>query len=470
MMRLRSLVPMLGLASIALFAAACTDDDVELGGGAGEGGEPQEPEPGLGGDGGAGGNTNVGGACATDGAGTLVLDVTGLPDGVDPDIAIDGPDPQAVTSDGSLSLASGEYVVSAARVFDEDPLVRTAYEPTITAPSFCLGADASHTVKVSYAPIPSSNKLWMASGKDDELAGFSSADISETAALDASVSIDTPGAGSIAFDKDGNLWAVGPTIGGDMLVRIPAAELGESGTREPDTTIKVPEIDCYPFINHIAFDPHGNLWLSACDEALHRLAAEDLATSGDKESDVLLAAEEIINNQGIAFDAAGNLWVAGGPTLNRFEAARLEISDTDAPDLQLSVSAALGNTVLGPEELAFDKAGNLWGVSGFTVFQIASADLDQTGEKSVKANVSFDIDVLALPSTPAFDDGNGLWLSLSDGHFGRFSPTQLGRSVAAGTAVTPDVLITTDSVTSGLPIALFPAPQGLPLYHSLPEE
>jgi hypothetical protein len=463
MMRLRLLVPMLGLVSMSVFAAACSsDDDVEVGGAAGAGGEGQTPDPGTGGD------TSPGGACATDGSGTLVLEVTGLPDGVDADISIDGPEPHTAAGGGSLTLDSGDYVVSAARVFDEDPIVRTVYEAQITAPAFCLGPDASRTLKVTYAAIPSSNKLWIASGKDDELAGFSSADIAETAEVDASVSIDTPGAVSIAFDKNGNLWAVGPTIGEDMLVRIPAAELGDSGTREPDIKIKVPEIECFPFINHIAFDPHGNLWLSACEDQLRRINAADLTSSGDKESDVLFT--EVVNNQGIAFDAAGNLWVAGGPSIERFDAARLDISDIDAPDLKLEVSAALGITVLGPEELAFDKAGNLWGISGSTVFQIASSDLDGTGEQTVKANVSFDVDVLALPFTPAFDDGNGLWVSLASGQFGRFSPTQLGESAAAGAPVTPDVLITSDSVTSGLPIALFPAPQGLPLYHSLPEE
>jgi hypothetical protein len=253
-----------------------------------------------------------------------------------------------------------------------------------------------------------------------------------------------------------------------MLVRIPAAELGASGTRDPDIKIKVPEIECFPFINHIAFDPRGNLWLSACGNELRRLNASDLKTSGDKISDVLFT--EVEANQGIAFDGAGNLWVAG-PTLDRFDADRLDLSDVDAPDLKLSIATAKGNQMLGGgEELAFDKAGNLWGVAGSTVFQIASNVLDGTGTKSVKANVSFDIDVLALPGTPAFDDGNGLWLSLADGELGRFSPEQLGSSSAPGTAVAPDLAISSDSITTSLPVALFPAPQGLPLYHSLPAD
>jgi sugar lactone lactonase YvrE len=309
----------------------------------------------------------------------------------------------------------------------------------------------------------------MPTAKDDELAGFTSQAIAEAGMTDASVSIHAPGSGSLAFDKDGNLWAVGPVIGGDMLVRIPAADLGESGTREPDIKITIPAIKCFPFINHIALDASGNLWASACDNEVHRLAAADLATSGDKTSDVVFSS--VVNNSGIAFDKAGNLWVAGGPTLVRFDAARLDTSDADAPDLAISVTAAAPpKNVLAVDEVAFDKAGNLWGISGSTVFQLGAADLEGTGDEDVEASVSFTMDVRGLPSTPAFDDGDGLWVGLADGYFGRFSPTQLSApSKGPGMPVTPSVLISSASISTGLPLAFFPAPAGLPLYHSIPE-
>ena len=79
-----------------------------------------------------------------------------------------------------------------------------------------------------------------------------------------------------------------------------------------------------------------------------------------------------------------------------------------------------------------------------------------------KANISFDIEVGALPSTPAFDEGNGLWVDLADGQFGRFSPEQLGSSADAGDPINPELMITSDSITSTLPLAFYPAPQGLP--------
>jgi hypothetical protein len=104
------------------------------------------------------------------------------------------------------------------------------------------------------------------------------------------------------------------------------------------------------------------------------------------------------------------------------------------------------------------------------VFQIASADLEGTGERDVVANVSIQIGVTALLNQPAFDDGNGLWLGLNAGFIGRFSPEQLGSSTASGSSRTPELVIETSSVDSLLPVAFFPAPAGLPLYHSIPVE
>jgi hypothetical protein len=470
MMRLRYLVPVLGLATSSFAAVACgTDGSVDDGGGGAGGAAPTPTGGGAGAAGEVGAAGEGGAACAEDGTGTLVIEISGLPEGVLADVSTSGAHEYAVTESGSLEdITSGNYSVTAARVFDEDPIVRTVYDAKVTAPSFCLADGESHTVKVAYTAIPSSNKLWMPSGTEQELAGFTSQAIAESGMTDASVAIHAPGSVSVAFDPDGNLWAVGPVTGGDMLVRIPAAELGESGTREPDTTIKVPEIECYPFINHIAFDASGNLWLSACEDQVHRLAAADLTTSGDKISDVLLTS--VVNNSGIAFDNAGKLWVAGGPTLERFDAARLALSDTDAPDLALSVTNATPDkTVLGVDELAFDKNGNLWGISGSYVFELAAADLEGTGEQDVVARHSFTMDVLGIPATPAFDDAGGLWVGLADGNFGKFSPAQLMVSKGPGAPVTPAVLISSDSITTGLPVAFFPAPAGLPLYHSLPQ-
>jgi hypothetical protein len=476
-MRLRFLVPVLGLSS--LIAVACSEGEVGGGGGGGDAGEEamggDGPGPGPGGSGGnAGEDTGAGGGCAEEGTGTLKVEVSGLPEGVDAEILIEGPGaPLAVVESGDLEdVDAGEFTVTIARAFDDDPIVRTVFEPSITSSEFCLADGGTQTIEVEYVANPSSNKLWMPTAQDDELAGFSSSVIAETGINDASVLINSPAGGAIAFDRDGNMWAFGATVAEAHVLRFPAASLGESDDVEADLSINLPEVACLPAMRSLAFDMEGNLWLSVCGDEIHRIPAEDLATSGDKVSDAML--NSVTDNAGIAFDLEGNLWVAG-TALVRFDASRLGEIDADPPDLALSVSrAGMAAQPIQASHLAFDAEGNVWGVDfgGSTIFQVAAADLLGTGETDVEAAVSFSVGASALPNTPAFDDGGGLWIGLANtaagGTFGRFSPEQLTMSSGTGDPVTPEVLITSTSIGADLPVAFFPAAEGLPLFHALP--
>lgn len=479
MMRLRYLMPVLGLSS--LVAVACTEGDPGVGGGeAGEeamGGGGSGPGPGPGGSGGsAGEETGAGGGCAEEGTGTLKIEISGLPADVTPEILIEGPGaPLAPVESGALEdVDAGAFTVTVGRAFDEDPIVRTVFEPSITSTEFCLADGGSQTIEVEYTAIPSSNKLWMPTDQTAPLVAFSSADIAETVITDGSVLIDAPVGRAIAFDRDGNLWTFGATLAEAHILRFPAASLGESGEVEPDRELNLPEVECLPAMRSMAFDMSGNLWVSACGDEIHRIPAADLADSGDKTSDALF--NGVTDNAGIAFDTDGNLWVAGATGLARFDAARLGEVDADPPDLVLSVSrAGMANQAVQAQHLAFDADGNLWGVDfgGSTIFQVAAADLVDTGEVDVEAAVSFAVTVTALPNAPAFDDGGGLWIGLantaSGGTFGRFSPEQLTMSGGPGAPVEPEILITSTSVGADFPVAFFPAAEGLPLFHALPE-
>lgn len=477
-MRLRLLFPLLSLGTLSVIAVACeTSTDVHVGA-AGAGGEAPGPTTPAGGEAGAAGEpgamAGAGGACATDSTGTLQVEVAGLPDGVMPDISVSGPDMLDVTSVGSTEgVTSGDYTITVNRVFDADPIVRTVFDGVASQPTFTLCDGASHTVKVTYEAIPSSNKLWMPTAQDTELAGFASSTLGASATKSASVGVDAPGSGFVAFDKDGNLWALGPTVADKMVARLPASKLGTTGAVEPDVSFDLPEIDCLPALAALAFDADGNLWLSSkCKGAVYRIPAAKLTKSGDKTADVVISGllddGDMGDAEGLAFDFDGNLWVGGGAALRRFDAVQLDTSSSDAPELSLSVKDNVG-ALLG-NYLAFDKAGNLWAsdFAGSAVFEVAAATLSQSGAKTTTAEVSITTSVQALPSQIAFDDGNGLWLSLDDGRFGRLSPAQLGVSAGPGKPAAPATIIKSGSIGAELPLAFFPAPSGLPLYHSLP--
>src|SRR5258708_6968003 len=191
--------------------------------------------------------------------------------------------------------------------------------------------------------------LWMQEGKDGELAGFASLLLADSGMTDASVAIHGPGGKAVAFDRDGNLWSFGPTVADPMVVRFPVAKLGASGTVKPDISFNLPEVTCIPAMLGMAFDALGNLWLSTCGGEVHRIAAADLTSSGDKTSDVVIAGligeNTQSDNEGLAFDADGNLWVGGGAALRRFDAARLGDSTAAPADLELSVKDSLAAVI-----------------------------------------------------------------------------------------------------------------------------
>lgn len=422
------------------------------------------------------------GTCEHSGSGEIEVEVTGLPDGVDASVILDQPfsggDREIATASRTFSgVGSGPWGVLSKRVYDEDPIVRTAYEPQVSVAEFCLPDGGSQTVTVTYKKIAPSNRLWMLGGLGPEpaersgFAAFSSESLDMFGAPPQAETPDVSVGTSLAFDADGNAWAGGADA---TLVRYPASALGEAGTPDPDFVLNVPAIDCIPQLKGIALDRAGNVWLSGCGKKVVRIgkpaAADSSADAVDVEPSVTLTGFDT-QNEDLAFDSAGNLWVATQEQILRFDLARLGADDADAADLALNVTTDdTEPKALTGDFLAFDKSGNLW-VSDFEgnqIFEIKKADLSGTGTKTRVAVVHVSVDILAVMSRPAFDDGSALWLPLQQHTFAKLTPEQLTVSSDAGSPTIPDNIIFGVSLGYGESLAFFPAPSGLPLASSQP--
>jgi hypothetical protein len=420
-----------------------------------------DPAPAPDGGGGEGGSD---GGCVESGQGTLVVEVSGLPAAVDADVTLTTPSgttPLTATRTFDDS-PGGTYALAARRVMDTDPIVRTVYDPTVTASTVCLEGAATETLSVRYTAIPSSNKLWTS-----DLEGFASDVLGDTTTADPSVEISSPGGKDVAFDRDGNLWSLGATLAEPMVVRLSASELGASGDPEFDRGLQLP-ISCLPAVRAMAFDPDGNLFVSACGGEIVKVAASSLTRSGEVTAAAVLSGLE--DSQDLAFDADGNLWSTDAGKIVRFDAERLAASTGAAPDRSLTARDAEDGRDLGATGIVFDADGNLWGFDfgSNTIFQLAASDLAGTGADSVVSEVSITVGVDVLLNRGAFDDGGGLWFSYGGTRLARLSPSQLTVSVPSGEAVMPERIVTSDPVLSDLRLGFFPAAAGLPLYHSLP--
>jgi sugar lactone lactonase YvrE len=325
---------------------------------------------------------------------------------------------------------------------------------------FCVENRTTAQVSVSYEAIPSSNKLWTSN-----LLGFPSSMLAASGDADPIV-VEASAGKDVAFDVDGNLWALGATVADPLIVRFPAAELGSSGVKEWDLAINVPDIACLPAVKAFTLDRSGQLWLVACGEQVMRIDSFDLGESGDVTPGIVIS--ELPASEDVAVDADGNLWIATGSSLLRYDANHLLESSSDPADLTLTVRDAEDSRDLDPSGIAFDADGNLWGF-GFgsnTVFRAAAADLEGDGEATVVSAVSISIGVDVLVARGAFDDGGGLWLSYSGGRLARLGPEQLGTSIGTGDSVVPERLVASDALGSDLRLAFFAGAAGLPLLAS----
>ncbi len=424
--------------------------------------------------------TGDGGAstCSAEGTGTISVEVTGLPAGLAANVKVAGASGPPVDVSGTTSLAdepAGEYSVTAERVADAHPIVRTVYEATVNLASFCLEGTTTQTVSVSYTAVASSHKLWStnANSQTGQLVAFGGADLGETGSPAPNVGVKgASGQGAsagnaVAFDKEGNLWTLGGTTVDAPLFRFKASDLGTSGEKTPDRKVTPKLTGCSPSLTALAFDPTGALWISdTCADRILRVSPERLAGGGEFTPEAADIATGVAKPGKLAFDKDGNLWVSGESTLHRFAAASLAEGEPHVPDLAITIKAA-NSAKLDSDALAFDTAGNLWmsSFAGGIISKLTPEELAPTGPtKEIVPSVSIGTGVTDLVYAIAFDESGGLWMTAGQNKLTRLGPDQLGTSTEPGSPRTPSTIITTTDLGYSDALAFFPAPAGLPLY------
>jgi len=406
--------------------------------------------------------------CSGTGTGSVEVRVSGLPATVAAKLTLSEPSgTEHITRSVTLgNLPAGPYQSEVARVADADPIVRTLYEPTFGPTQFCLASGQTHVIELKYAPVPTSHHLWTNnSNGTGSLLGFSGAVLAASADTAPTVAVSSGAGKDVGFDADGNLWSMGSTVADSHLLRFPRAALASSGEKEADRHIDIAGVSCLPAMRALAFDDAGSLWVSTCGGRVVRLNLAELESSGEVTPGVVLG--NLTENGDLAFDADADLWITSADGVVRFDATRLGTSSEAPAELSLHVRNDTDTQDVVPSNLAFDAAGNLWLIDfgGNLVSQVARADLEGSGSKSVVSRRTLALSVAALLERPAFDESGGLWLALSQNRFGRLAPAQLATSSTAGKPTTPATIITSPNMGNANRIAFFPAAAGLPLYH-----
>jgi sugar lactone lactonase YvrE len=187
----------------------------------------------------------------------------------------------------------------------------------------------------------------------------------------------------------------------------------------------------------VAFDAAGNMWVADISGAIASFGVWSLSGSGAARPRLTWTGPAVAAPAALAFDAAGGLWVASREhRVSRFAPEHLSRPRAPAPHVTLSVPE--------PHGLAFDASGNLWVASGATppaLLRYDAARLDGSRPGPPDATVIAEspppvIDELRGPAGLAFDRDGNLWV-------GYFGPNVIARLTAqelsASGRVTPAI-------------------------------
>ncbi len=256
-----------------------------------------------------------------------------------------------------------------------------------------------------------------------------------TAAPHRNISVATFGAPQgVTFDAMGNLWVMDPqaNVGGKMtpaLVKFSSTQLKALGTTNmPDPVAIITSADLN-FPQQSVFDKAGNQWVTDHNNntiLVFTSAQLNMTGTNNLTPAVVISSAAFNGPLGIAFDSAGNLWVAnngevpitattnspGGTTIVEFAAAHLPMVSTTGmltpmltPDITLTDDGK--GSIQGPWELAFDAAGNLWSSNAnppFTLVEFAKANLMASGTPTPMITIS----PTTVQGSPTLNMTNGL--------------------------------------------------------------
>ena len=245
--------------------------------------------------------------------------------------------------------------------------------------------------------------------------------------------------------QDG-LWVVSGNPA--AILRLDPTQLTDTGQRVPATIVTTPSAGLTTLAG-VAFDAAGTLWVASDDDSLLlAFAPGALASSGTKAASRVITPTRgsLSGPIGLAFDSQQRLWVVNhrSATVVRFDPAQLAAGGIQTPALVLSVPGT-------PVAVAFDAAGSLWVSDNQlrVIYKYTAAQLAASGSPP-PAFVLTAADSFVNPTGVAFDGAGNLWVANNGrSNLLGFTPAQL-----AGAGPLEPNMVITSAGSLGIPIGL----------------
>jgi sugar lactone lactonase YvrE len=234
-------------------------------------------------------------------------------------------------------------------------------------------------------------------------------------------------------DANEGLWiasGINPAI-----LRLAPSQLLSNGRQIPSTTVRTSSASLLT-ISGIAFDAAGTMWVASADDSLVLAFSPDiLATSGLSVASAVIEPTDrsLRAPAGIAFDRLQRLWVANFATgtIVRFDPGQLDLGGAQSPAVTIT-------GLSGPTALAFDSSGALWVANSptHTLFKYSAAQLERSGSPRPEVVLSAVEGSLSNPFALAFDAAGKLWVAnIGTATIAAFTPEMLAATGAPAPAI-----------------------------------
>jgi sugar lactone lactonase YvrE len=380
--------------------------------------------------------------------------------------SLDGPLALAFGSSGDLWVANDENNT----VVEFTPSQLATPGSSAPVPALTLASTAANSLDAPYGlAFGTSGDLWVANYENDTVVEFTPDELrtSGTSSPTPVLTVSSTAAGldeteGLAFDSSGDLWAA--NFAGTVVEFTPG-QLATSGssTPTPAVTLSSSSLDG-PWA--LAFDPSGDLWVADfSNDTVVEFTRGELVTGSPTPAvtvTITPTTGSFAGPTGLAFDSAGDLWVANysNSTVAEYTPDELTTSGSPAPALTLGSTAGID----GPTALAFGSSGQLWVANGNHSSLVGFAP-DQLAAVSPAPTVTLTSTAIDGPSGMAFDPSGDLWVSSSvDNEVVELTPSLL----ATTGSVIPSATIVGSSTGLNDPIGMAiaaglsgPGPSGL---------
>ncbi|HEX3617434.1 MAG TPA: Ig-like domain repeat protein [Solirubrobacteraceae bacterium] len=214
-------------------------------------------------------------------------------------------------------------------------------------------------------------------------------------------SFDCPQA--LSFDGDGDLW-IADTYD-DRLLEYTPGQLTSSGAPTPATIIGDDGGGDLDAPAGLAFDGAGDLWVSssANDGSVLGYTPQQLAGGGSPTPATTIVDDgsgDLSQPSQLAFDSSGDLWVSSSASSMLLEYAPQQLAGGGAATASTTIADDGNGDLADPQQLAFDSAGDLWvaSIDAGSVLEYTPVQLGGSGTPVPHAMIDGDLTGLDGPS------------------------------------------------------------------------